>query len=142
MTFEERPELPVYQQDVRVFEVFLDGGAVGLFLFDPYARESKQGGAWMNEYVSQSHLLNKKPVVGNHQNIVKPPKGEATLLTLDEVTTMFHEFGHALHSLLSNVKIPAFLRHQRAKRLRRVPVTGARDVGDLARSARELCRSL
>jgi peptidyl-dipeptidase Dcp len=108
VTFEERPELPVYQEDVRVFEVFLDGGAAGLFLFDPYARESKQGGAWMNEYVSQSHLLNKKPVVGNHQNIVKPPEGEATLLTLDEVTTMFHEFGHALHSLFSNVKYPRF----------------------------------
>jgi peptidyl-dipeptidase Dcp len=108
VTFEERPELPVYQEDVRVFEVFFDGEAAGLFLFDPYARGSKQGGAWMNEYVSQSHLLNKKPVVGNHQNIVKPPEGEATLLTLDEVNTMFHEFGHALHGLFSNVKYPRF----------------------------------
>lgn len=108
VTFEERPELPVYQEDVRVFEVFFDGEAAGLFLFDPYARDSKQGGAWMNEYVSQSHLLNKKPVVGNHQNIVKPPEGEATLLTLDEVNTMFHEFGHALHGLFSNVKYPRF----------------------------------
>jgi len=108
LTFEERPELPVYQEDVRVFEVFLDGEAVGLFLFDPYARSSKQGGAWMNEYVSQSHLLNQKPVVGNHQNIVKPPEGEATLLTLDEVVTMFHEFGHALHGLFSDVTYPRF----------------------------------
>jgi peptidyl-dipeptidase Dcp len=108
LTFEERPELPVYNEDVRVFEAFLDGEAIGLFLFDPYARASKSGGAWMNEYVSQSHLLNEKPVVGNHLNIVKPPAGEPTLMTLDEVKTTFHEFGHAAHGLFSNVHYPRF----------------------------------
>jgi len=108
VTFVERPELPVYQEDVRVFEAFLDGKPLGLFLFDPYARASKRGGAWMNEYVSQSSLLDTRPVVGNHLNIVKPPAGEPTLLTLDEVNTTFHEFGHALHGLFSNVTYPRF----------------------------------
>jgi len=108
LTFEERPELPVYQEDVRVFEVYYDGETLGLFLFDPYARDSKRGGAWMNAYMSQSHLLDRKPVVANHQNVVKPPEGEPTLLTLDETNTMFHEFGHAVHGLLSNVKYPRF----------------------------------
>jgi len=108
VTFEERPELPVYQQDVRVFEAFLDGKALGLFLFDPYARESKRGGAWKNAYVTQSGLLNSRPVVANHLNIVKPPEGEPTLLTMSEATTMFHEFGHALHNLFSNVTYPQF----------------------------------
>ena len=108
VTFEERPELPVYQEDVRVFEVFQDGEPMGLFLFDPYARESKRGGAWMNAYVSQSNLLESNPVVANHLNVVKPPEGEVTLLTLDEANTMFHEFGHALHGLFSNVTYPRF----------------------------------
>lgn len=108
LTFEERPDLPVYQEDVRVFEVFYDGEPLGLFLFDPYARDSKRGGAWMNSYVSQSHLLDRMPVVANHQNVVKPPEGEPTLLTLDETNTMFHEFGHAVHGLLSNVTYPRF----------------------------------
>jgi len=108
VTFEERPELPVYQQDVRVFEAFLDGKALGLFLFDPYARESKRGGAWHNAYVTQSRLLKSRPVSANHLNIVKPPDGEPTLLTMSEATTMFHEFGHALHNLFSNVTYPQF----------------------------------
>ena len=108
VTFKARPELPVYQEDVSVFEAFLDGEPLGLFLFDPYARASKRGGAWMNAYVPQSNLLNRKPVVANHLNVVKPPQGEATLLTLNEVNTMFHEFGHALHGLFSNVTYPRF----------------------------------
>lgn len=108
VTFEERPELPVYQEDVRVFEAFLDAEPLGLFLFDPYARDSKRGGAWMNAYVPQSALLKQKPVVANHLNIVKPSEGQPTLLTLNEVTTMFHEFGHALHGLFSNVTYPRF----------------------------------
>jgi peptidyl-dipeptidase Dcp len=108
VTFEARPELPVYQEDVRVFEAFLDGEPLGLFLFDPYARESKRGGAWMMAYVQQTNLMDRKPVVANHLNIVKPPEGEATLLTLDEVNTMFHEFGHALHGLFSDVSYPRF----------------------------------
>jgi len=108
VTFAARSDLPVYRADVRVFEVFHDSKPLGLFLFDPYARESKRGGAWMNAYVSQSHLLHTRPVVANYLNIVKPPEGESTLLTLNETTTMFHEFGHALHGLFSNVTYPRF----------------------------------
>jgi len=110
ITFKERHDLPVYQEDVRVFEVFeADGSTLAIFLFDPYARPSKRGGAWMNAYVSQSHLLDNKPIVANHQNITKPASAdEPTLLTFDEVTTMFHEFGHALHGMFSNVKYPRF----------------------------------
>ena len=108
VTFEVRLDLPVYQEDVTVYEAFLDGEPLGLFLFDPYARESKRGGAWMNEYVSQSRLLEEKAVVANHLNIVKPPEGEPTLLTITEVTTLFHEFGHALHGLFSDVAYPRF----------------------------------
>ena len=108
VTFEARPELPVYQEDVSVYEAFLDGTPLGLFLFDPYARESKRGGAWMNQYVLQSTLMDKQAVVANHLNFVKPPEGEATLLTMSEVTTMFHEFGHALHGLFSSVTYPHF----------------------------------
>jgi len=109
LTFEERSGLPVYHPDVRIFEVFdVDGTPLGLFLADFYARPSKRGGAWMNAYVSQSHLLGTQAVVANHLNITKPPGGEPTLLTFDEVTTMFHEFGHALHGLLSDVRYPYF----------------------------------
>ena len=109
ITFKERTDLPVYQTDVRVFEVFdTDGVTLTLFIFDPYARTSKRGGAWMNAYVSQSKLMKTKPVVANHLNIVKPPEGEPTLLTFDEVTTAFHEFGHALHGMFSDVTYPSF----------------------------------
>lgn len=109
ITFKERHDLPVYQEDVRVFEVLdADGSTLALFLFDPFARPSKRGGAWMNEYVSQSGLLGNKPVVGNHLNIPKPQPGEPALLTFDEVVTAFHEFGHALHGMFSNVHYPRF----------------------------------
>ena len=109
LRFEERPELPVYQEEVRTWEVFEeDGTPLGLFLGDFYARPSKRGGAWMNAYVPQSDLLGTKPVVANHLNIPKPPEGEPTLLTFDEVITLFHEFGHALHGLFSAVRYPTF----------------------------------
>ncbi|MEX2468735.1 MAG: M3 family metallopeptidase [Pseudohongiellaceae bacterium] len=109
LRFEERFDLPVYQEDVRVFEVFDNvGTTLGLFIADFYARPSKRGGAWMNAYISQSDLLNTQPVVANHLNITEPPEGEPTLLTFDEVTTMFHEFGHALHGLFSSVEYPYF----------------------------------
>ena len=109
LSFEERTDLPVYHPDVRVFEVTdQDGDMLGLFLGDFYARSSKRGGAWMNSYVSQSHVLDESPVVANHLNVPKPPEGEPTLMTFDEVTTMFHEFGHALHGLFSEVRYPYF----------------------------------
>ena len=109
LSFEERPELPVYHPDVRIWEVFdADGSALGLFLADYYARPSKRGGAWMNAYVSQSQLLGTKPVIANHLNVPKPPEGNPTLLTFDGVETMFHEFGHTLHGLFSDVWFPYF----------------------------------
>ncbi len=109
LTFEERFDLPVYQEDVRVFEVFdHDGSTLSVFIFDPYARSNKRGGAWMRGYVRQSHLRGTSTVVANHINISKPPEGEPTLLTFGEVTTMFHEFGHALHGMFSDVTYPSF----------------------------------
>jgi len=107
LSFKERRDLPVYQADVRVFEVFDAAGApLALFLADYFARDNKQGGAWMASYVNQSQLLHHKPVVANHLNIPKPQPGQPVLLTFDEVTTMFHEFGHALHGMLSSVRYP------------------------------------
>jgi peptidyl-dipeptidase Dcp len=109
LTFKERKDLPVYNPDVRVFDVFdANGKQLAIFLADMYARSNKQGGAWMNEYVSQSSLMGTHSVVANHLNIPKPPAGEPTLLTYDEVKTAFHEFGHALHGMFSNVKYPRF----------------------------------
>ena len=109
MSFKERPDLVTYHPEARAFEVFNeDGSKIGLYIADFYTRDSKRGGAWMNSLVKQSHLLNQLPVVVNNLNIPKPPEGEATLLTLDETTTLFHEFGHAIHGLLSNVKYPRF----------------------------------
>jgi peptidyl-dipeptidase Dcp len=109
ISFKERHDLPVYDPDVRVFDVTdADGKQLAIFILDYYARPNKQGGAWENEYVTQSALLGRHPVVANHLNIPKPPAGQPTLLTFDEVTTAFHEFGHALHSMFSNVKYPTF----------------------------------
>ncbi|MET6757975.1 M3 family metallopeptidase [Pseudoalteromonas sp. NCIMB_1079] len=108
ITFKERKDLPVYHEDVTAYEVFnADGSAIGLFYLDPYAREGKRGGAWMSAYVSQSGLKGTKPVIYNAQNIPKPAAGEPTLMTFDEVSTMFHEFGHAAHGLFSDVKYPS-----------------------------------
>ena len=107
LEFRERNDLPVYHPDVRVFEVFdADGAALALFLGDYFARDNKQGGAWMNNFVRQSQLLGQKPVVANNTNIPKPQAGQPTLLTFEEVVTLFHEFGHAIHGMLSNVQYP------------------------------------
>ncbi len=106
VTFTERPDLAGYHPDMRTWEVFDgDGTALGLFLLDPYARPTKRGGAWMHNLVDQSYLLDERPVVVNNLNIAKPVSGP-TLLTFDEVETAFHEFGHALHGLLSAVRFP------------------------------------
>jgi peptidyl-dipeptidase Dcp len=107
LKFEERTDLPVYHPDVRVFEVFdADGTPLALFLGDFFARDNKQGGAWMNSFVRQSRLLGSPPVVANNTNIPKPRPGQPTLLSFEEVVTVFHEFGHALHGMLSNVQYP------------------------------------
>jgi peptidyl-dipeptidase Dcp len=109
ITFKERKDLPTYNEDVRVFDVFdADGSQLAIFTFDPYARSNKRGGAWANALVGQSKLLGTKPVIANNLNIAKPAAGEPTLLTYDEVRTTFHEFGHALHGMFSDVKYPRF----------------------------------
>ena len=103
LTFKERTDIPTYHPDMRVFEVFdKDGSSMALFYGDYFRRPSKRGGAWMDAFIEQSHHWNEKPVIFNVCNNAKAPDGKPSLLTWDEVTTMFHEFGHALHGMLSN----------------------------------------
>jgi peptidyl-dipeptidase Dcp len=107
LTFKERKDIPVYQPDVRDFEVFdADGSSLALFYIDFFARPNKQGGAWTSGFIGQSRLLGTKPVVTNTENFVKPAPGQPVLLSFTEVTTMFHEFGHALQSIMSDVRYP------------------------------------
>ena len=103
LTFKERTDIPTYHPDMRVFEVFdKDGQSMALFYSDYYRRPSKRGGAWMDAFQEQSRHWNQKPIIFNVCNNAKAPEGKPSLLTWDEVTTMFHEFGHALHGMLSN----------------------------------------
>ncbi len=107
ITFTERTDLVAYHPDVRVFEVAdEDGSPVGLYLLDLYTRDSKRGGAWMNSLITQNELLGHPSIVVNNLNVPKPAAGEPTLLTFDEVSTFFHEFGHALHGLFARVTYP------------------------------------
>ncbi len=109
ISFKARPDLPKYHPDTWIYEVTdKNGSQLALFIFDPYSRASKRGGAWMNTYVAQSALTGEKPVVANHLNVPKPSEGKPTLLTWDEVTTTFHEFGHALHGFFQDVRYPYF----------------------------------
>lgn len=108
ITFKERKDLPVYQKDVRVFEVIdQNGSSMALFYADYFKRDNKNGGAWMDNIVIQSDLLGEKPVVYNVCNFTKPAEGQPALLTFDDVTTMFHEFGHALHGMFASQKYPS-----------------------------------
>lgn len=107
LTFKERHDIPVYQPEVRVFEVFdADGKHLALFYCDYFKRDNKNGGAWMSEFVGQSHLLGTTPVVYNVANLPKPAEGEPALISFTDVVTMFHEFGHALHGMFSNANYP------------------------------------
>ncbi|MFL5483501.1 MAG: M3 family metallopeptidase [Gemmatimonadaceae bacterium] len=107
VTFKERHDIPVYQPDVRTFEVFdKDGSSLALFYVDYFKRDNKGGGAWMDNFVDQTKLIGTRPVVFNVANFTKPAEGQPALLTFDDVTTMFHEFGHALHGMFSNVTYP------------------------------------
>ena len=109
ITFRERTELVAYHPGARVFEVREeDGSTLGLYVLDLYTRDTKRGGAWMNAIVSQSRLRGTAPVVVNNLNVPRPGDDEPTLLTFDEVTTLFHEFGHALHGLFAAVTYPHF----------------------------------
>lgn len=106
--FVERHDLPVYHPEVRVFDVLeSDGTPIGLFYADYFARDSKRGGAWMSSFVGQSHLLDQRPVIVNVMNVPPPAPGEPALLTFDEAVTMFHEMGHAVHGLFSDVRYPS-----------------------------------
>lgn len=107
ISFRERKDLPVYHADVRVFDVFdRDGSQLGLFYADYFKRDTKRGGAWMSSFVDQSKLLNEKPVIVNCLNIPRPAAGEPALISFDNVTTLFHEMGHALHGMFSDVTYP------------------------------------
>ena len=108
LTFEKRDDIPGYHPDVTVYTVKeADGTELGLFYFDPFQRASKQGGAWMNNFIEQSYLLGNKPVVSNTLNIAPPAPGQPALASFDDVTTMFHEFGHALHGLFASQRYPS-----------------------------------
>ncbi len=109
LTFKKRNDLPSYHPDVTVYETFnADGSTLAFIIIDPYARSSKRGGAWMSSYVDQSALLGTKPVVAFHLNVTKPSEGKPALLTWDDVNTSFHEFGHVLHGIFSDVQYPYF----------------------------------
>jgi len=108
LTFKERHDIPVYNPDVRTFEVFdADGSPMALFYADYFARPNKQGGAWCDEFVEPSGLLDLKPVVVNVSSFTKPAAGQPALISFDDVTTMFHEFGHALHAIFSKQHYPS-----------------------------------
>lgn len=107
LTFEKRDDIPVYHPDVTVYTVFdADGSELALFYFDPFQRDSKGGGAWMNNFIEQSHLLGLKPVIANTLNVAPPAPGQPALMTWDDVTTTFHEFGHALHGMFADQQYP------------------------------------
>ena len=109
LSFKERKDMPVYHPDVRVFDIIdTTGEVIGLFYGDYYARDNKQGGAWMSSFVDQCTLLEQQPVITQNCNYVKPAAGQPCLLSWDDVTTLFHEFGHALHGMLSAQKYPKF----------------------------------
>jgi peptidyl-dipeptidase Dcp len=108
LTFKERHDIPVYQPDVRVFEVFdKDGSSLALFYADYYKRDNKNGGAWMSNLVDQSKLLGDKPVIYNVCNFTRPADGQPALISFDDVVTMFHEFGHSLHGIFANTQYPS-----------------------------------
>ncbi|WP_334182497.1 M3 family metallopeptidase [Novosphingobium sp.] len=108
LTFKRRTDLPVYHPTMRAYEVFdADGTSLAIFYYDPFARSNKRGGAWMNNFVEQSYLLGEKPVVSNTLNIPAPAEGQPALVSFDNVETMFHEFGHALHGFFASQKYPS-----------------------------------
>ncbi len=117
ITFKEQHDIPVYNPDVRVFEVFdTDGKPLALWYCDYFKRDNKNGGAWMDEFVGQSKLLGTLPVVYNVANFTKPASGQPALISFDDVTTMFHEFGHGPHGMFANTGISQPVRNFGAAR--------------------------
>ncbi|HEX8840921.1 MAG TPA: M3 family metallopeptidase [Sphingomicrobium sp.] len=107
LTFKERKDIPTWSPDMRVFDVFdQDGKQLAIFMVDPWKRDNKNGGAWMSNLVQQSYLRGTKPVVYNVYNLTKPAAGQPALISYDDVTTMFHEFGHALHGMFASQVYP------------------------------------
>jgi peptidyl-dipeptidase Dcp len=110
ITLKERKDIPVYQPDVRVFEVFdADGKSLAIFYGDYFSRSNKSGGAWQDSFVDQSFLVGTKPAVFNVTNFTKPAPGQPALISFEDVTTLFHEFGHALHAMFAQVRYPTLL---------------------------------
>ncbi len=133
LTFKERKDIPVYQPDVRVFEVFdADGTPLALWYCDYFKRDNKNGGAWMDTLVGQSKLLGQLPVVFNVANFEKPAPGQPALLSFDDVTTMFHEFGHATARHVCQHRVSQPVGHAGAARFRRVSLAVQRALGQLS----------
>ena len=140
--FETRTDLPVWHPDVKTYEVFdVDGSHLALLYTDFYKRDSKRGGAWMNSLVEQSRLLGTQPIICNVCNYTKPAEGEPCLLTSDEVKTLFHEFGHALHGLFSDVTFPSLAGTSVARDFVEFPSPVQRALGHLPHRLRQLCAS-
>ncbi len=143
ITFKERHDIPVYQPDVRVFDVIdKDGSQLGMIYFDYFKRDNKNGGAWMSSFVPQSHLLGTKPVVYNVANFTKPAPGQPALISFDDVTTMFHEFGHALHGLFANERYATLSGTAVARDYVEFPLAVQRALGARSRGAQALCGEL
>ena len=143
LTFTERHDIPTWSPDMRVFQVNdQDGKQLAIFMIDPWKRDNKNGGAWMSNLVNQSYLRGTKPVVFNVENFSKPAAGQPMLISWDDVTTMFHEFGHALHGMFAAADLSDHFRHQRRARLRRVPVAVQRELGARSQGASSLCGPL
>ena len=143
LSFKERKDLPVYHPDVRVFDIVDgDGTAIGLFYGDYYARDNKNGGAWMDSYLDPCTLLDQPALITQNCNFVKPAPGQPCLLSYEDVTTLFHEFGHALHGMLSRQKYPYFAGTATTTRLRGVPLAVQRELGAGSAGVRALCEAL
>ena len=142
ISFKERKDIPVYQPDVKVYEVFdKDGKSLALFYTDYFKRDNKGGGARMSNFVDQSKLNGTKPVIYNVANFTKPAPGQPALLSYDDVITMFHEFGHALHGMFADQEYPS-LSGTNTARLRRVPVAVQRALGQRSESVQPLRQAL
>ena len=143
ITFKERKDIPVYQPDVRVFDVIdADGKPLALFYCDYFKRDNKNGGAWMSTFVGQSKLLGTRPVIYNVANLPKPAPGQPALISFDDVITMFHEFGHALHGMFADTEYPSLSGTATARDFVEFPSQFNEHWATVSRDLRSLCPSL